>query len=147
MKKNSDILIKAARRDGMTVPEGFFEDFAAKMSASLPVRPEAESATERMISPKTVWDRIRPYVYMAAMFAGIWCMLKMFTLMNPADVDLSIEGNRIMTEALGDDNFVYDYIIDDINDRELFEEMWDDSITIDEMPPVDSLSEGVSEAE
>ena len=67
--------------------------------------------------------------------------------MNPADVDLSIEGNRIMTEALGDDNFVYDYIIDDINDRELFEEMWDDSITIDEMPPVDSLSEGVSEAE
>ncbi len=74
-------------------------------------------------------------------------MLKMFTLMNPADVDLSIEGNRIMTEALGDDNFVYDYIIDDINDRELFEEMWDDSITIDEMPPVDSLSEGVSEAE
>ncbi len=45
MKKNSDILIKAARRDGMTVPEGFFEDFAAKMSASLPVRPEAESAT------------------------------------------------------------------------------------------------------
>ena len=81
------------------------------------------------------------------MFAGIWCMLKMFTLMNPADVDLSIEGNRIMTEALGDDNFVYDYIIDDINDRELFEEMWDDSITIDEMPPVDSLSEGVSEAE
>ncbi len=100
-----------------------------------------------MIPPKTVWERIRPYVYMAAMFAGIWCMLKMFTLMNPADVDLSIEGNRIMTEALGDDNFVYDYIIDDINDRELFEEMWDDSITIDEMPPVDSLSEGVSEAE
>ena len=147
MKKNSDILIKAARRDGMTVPEGFFEDFAAKMSASLPVRPEAESATERMIPPKTVWERIRPYVYMAAMFAGIWCMLKMFTLMNPAVVDLSIEGNRIMTEALGDDNFVYDYTIDDINDRELFEEMWDDSITIDEMPPVDSLSEGVSEAE
>ena len=52
-----------------------------------------------------------------------------------------------MTEALGDDNFVYDYIIDDINDRELFEEMWDDSITIDEMPPVDSLSEGEPEAE
>ncbi|MDE6528627.1 MAG: hypothetical protein K2L78_06245 [Muribaculaceae bacterium] len=141
MKKSDDILIRAAHRDGMTVPDGFFEDFAAKMSASLPTRPEAESVPTREIPQKTVWERIRPYVYMAAMFAGIWCMLKMFTMMSPTGVDLSIDGNRVMTEALGDDNFVYDYIIDDVNDRELFEEMWDDSIAIDEMMPVDSFPE------
>lgn len=147
MKQNDDILIRAGHRDGMTVPEGFFEDFAAKMEASLPMRPDAETAQARIIPRKTMWERLRPYVYMAAMFAGIWCMLKMFTLMSPADIDLSIDGNRVMTEALGDDNFVYDYIIDDINDRELFEEMWDDSITIDEIPPVESLSEPAAEME
>ena len=69
--------------------------------------------------------------------------------MNPANVDLSIDKNHILTEALGDDNFVYDYIIDDINDRELFEEMFDDSISVDDMVPVDSLpdSENVSDEE
>lgn len=139
MKKNDDILARAAHRDGMTVPEGFFDEFAARIAATLPVRPEVEEAQPHVIPQKTMWERIRPYVYMAAMFAGIWCMLKMFTLMSPAGVDLSIDGNRVMTEALGDENFVYDYLIDDINDRELFENMWDDSIAIDEMPPVDSL--------
>lgn len=71
-------------------------------------------------------------------------MLKMFTLMNPANVDLSIDKNQILTEALGDDNFVYDYIIDDINDRELFEEMFDDSISVEDMVPVDSLPDADS---
>ena len=31
-----DILTKAARNDGMTVPDGYFDDFAARMAASLP---------------------------------------------------------------------------------------------------------------
>ena len=148
MKKTESILDKVARNDGMKVPEGFFENFVEHMSASLPVRPEVEES-KVATAPKTMWERLRPYVYMAAMFAGIWCMLKMFTLMNPANVDLSIDKNHILTEALGDDNFVYDYIIDDINDRELFEEMFDDSISVDDMVPVDSLpdSENVSDEE
>ena len=144
MKKNNDILTRAAHRDGMTVPEGFFEGFVDKMVASLPERPEAETAAH-VIPQKTVWERIRPYVYMAAMFAGIWCMLKMFTLMSPAGVDLSIDGNRVMTEALGDENFVYDYIIDDINDREIFEEMWDDSITIDDIDGIAPSEDGFAD--
>ncbi len=67
--------------------------------------------------------------------------------MNPGDVDLSIDNNRILTEALGDENFVLDYIIDDINERELFDEMYDDSISVDDMLPIDSLpiEEGADE--
>ena len=45
----------------------------------------------------------------------------------------------MLTEALGDENFVYDYIVDDITDREIFDEMFDDSISIDEMIPADEL--------
>lgn len=133
-------LARAGKRDGMTVPDGFFEDFAAHMSESLPHRPEAEEAppTGR---PKTLWGSIRPYVYMAAMFAGIWCMLKMFTLMSSnAGVDLSIDNNRVLTEALSDDNFVFDYIDGEISDRELLDEMYDDSIDVDEMfQPADAV--------
>ena len=118
MKTDNDILSRIGKHDGMTVPEGFFDDFAKHMEE---------------------WNRIRPYVYMAAMFAGIWCMLKMFTLMAPGNVDLSVENNPMLTEALGDENFVYDYIVDDITDREIFDEMFDDSISIDEMIPADEL--------
>lgn len=137
MKKGDDILKKINRNDGMTVPEGFFEDFAAKMEAMLPERPEAEQP--RRIEHRTTWQRIRPYVYMAAMFAGIWCMLKMFTMMGPGNIDLSIDKNHILTDALSDDNFVYEYIIDDLNDSELFDEMYNDSISVEDFTPVDSL--------
>ena len=68
-------------------------------------------------------------------------MLKMFTMMSPGSVDLSIENNRVLTEALSDDDFVYDYIIDDINDREIFEEMYDYSISLDEILPDMEMSE------
>lgn len=137
MKKGEDILKKINRKDGMTVPEGFFEDFAAKMEAMLPERPEAEQP--RRIEHRTTWQRVRPYVYMAAMFAGIWCMLKMFTMMGPGNIDLSIDKNHILTDALSDDNFVYEYIIDDLNDSELFDEMYNDSISVEDFTPVDSL--------
>lgn len=137
MKKGDDILKKINRNDGMTVPEGFFENFAAKMEAMLPERPEAEQP--RRIEHRTTWQRIRPYVYMAAMFAGIWCMLKMFTMMGPGNIDLSIDKNHILTDALSDDNFVYEYIIDDLNDSELFDEMYNDSIAVEDFTPVDSL--------
>ena len=59
MKQTTDILTKLDRRDGMTVPDGYFEDFAARMSAMLPERPEAES-TVRILERPTLWTRIRP---------------------------------------------------------------------------------------
>lgn len=139
MKTEHDILNSIGRRDGMTVPDGFFEDFAKRMEASLPYRREAEE--KPAVPHLTAWNRMRPYVYMAAMFAGIWCMLKMFSLMAPGGVDLSIEGNQVLTEALSDENFIYDYLIDDINDREIFDEMFDDSISIEDMVPAESLTE------
>lgn len=140
-------LAKAGRRDGMTVPEGFFEDFAVRMSEMLPVRPEAEEqpAVER---PRTLWGKIRPFVYMAAMFAGIWCMLKMFTLMSGnVGVDLSVDNNQVLTEALSDEDFVFDYIDGEISDREVFDEMYDDSIGVEDMlPPEDVIEEAMPEA-
>lgn len=133
--KDNDLLSRFGRRDGMTVPDGFFDDFARRMMASLPENAEAEGTV--VVPAKTVWQRIRPYVYMAAMFAGIWCMLKMFTMMSNTSTDLSIDNNKILTEALSDDNFVIDHFIDDINERELLDEIYDDSIEVDELEMVD----------
>lgn len=139
MRKDNDILSRVGRRDGLTVPDGFFEQFAAKMAESLPENPAAERPREAVVAPRSFWSRVRPYVYMAAMFAGVWCMIKMFSLMSPANVDLSIDSNQALTDALRDDNFIYEYIIDDISDREIMEEMYDDSLSVEDLFPADSM--------
>lgn len=138
--EKENILDKINRRDGMTVPEGYFADFQRMMEANLPPNDEAEKPVV-LEAPRTFWQRVRPYVYMAAMFAGVWCMVKMFSLMGTGNVDLSIENNEVLTSALSDEHFVYEYLRDEISDRELFEEMYLDSISAEDLIPADSLEE------
>lgn len=56
-----------------TVPEGYFKSFTSRMMAELPAYPE-KPEKKRL----TAWQRMKPYVYLAAMFAGIWCMMQIF---------------------------------------------------------------------
>ena len=73
MKHNkTDILKRIDRKGGFKVPENYFEDFVTKMEAEFP-----EHEVIPKVKPST-WNRIRPYVYMTAMFAGIWCMMWVF---------------------------------------------------------------------
>lgn len=58
---------------GMSVPEGFFEAKFAAIQEALPPYKEAE-----VQPPLSKWHRLRPYVYLAAMFAGIWLMMQVF---------------------------------------------------------------------
>lgn len=140
--EKENILDKIGRRDGMTVPDGYFADFLKRMEAELPPNEAAERPAV-LDAPRSFWQRVRPYVYMAAMFAGVWCMVKMFTMMGTGNVDLSIENNEVLTSALSDDNFVYEYLRDEISERELLEEMYLDSIWADDLLPTDSLEEAI----
>ncbi len=74
MNRQEDILIeKYGRKGGWTVPEGYFESVYKEIDAKLPSFPEAPRHVEM-----TAWQRMKPYVYLAAMFAGIWLMMKVF---------------------------------------------------------------------
>lgn len=98
---------------GMTVPEGYFEDFAKKMAGQLPFRSELdipESKRPAATSQNKRWLKIRPYVYMAAMFAGAWCLLKMFTLMTATPDELSLDNYPNLSKAVSNEEFVNDYI-------------------------------------
>jgi hypothetical protein len=76
-KEESDILNKLGKDPGFKVPENYFADFNKKLSESLP----EVKITPVEVKPK-MWVRVRTYVYMAAMFAGIWCMMKVFNGFN-----------------------------------------------------------------
>lgn len=140
--EKGNILDKIGRKDGMTVPDGYFAGFQQRMEAMLPFNEDAETS-HAVKAPRNFWDRVRPFVYMAAMFAGVWCMVKMFSMMSPGNVDLSIDNNEVLSSALSDDNFIYDYIRDDVSEREMLEEMYLDSISVEDMIPADSLDEAV----
>lgn len=74
MKTQEDKLIdKYGRKGGWTVPEGYFESVYKEISEKLPERAETRRHLEM-----TRWQRIKPYAYLAAMFAGIWLMMQIF---------------------------------------------------------------------
>lgn len=82
MKQNNDILEKAGGKTGYTVPENYFDSVRSKILANLPEYPKQEA-------PKlSTWRRMQPYLYMAAMFAGIWCMMKVIHMMSSTDISL-----------------------------------------------------------
>ncbi|MDE7387739.1 MAG: hypothetical protein K2M97_00645 [Muribaculaceae bacterium] len=119
MKKDKNPLELAARRDGMTVPEGYFADFALRMEAALP-EPEVAVAEK----PRTRWQIIRPYAYLAAMFAGIWCMLQMFAIMGGTSASISPDSNPVLAEAIGDDDFMDDYYYMSVDEMDLMEDLY-----------------------
>ena len=59
-------------RRPFTVPEGYFENLTQNVMASLPEQESIYSTTIKV----TPWMRIRPYLYAAAAFAGIFFCIK-----------------------------------------------------------------------
>ena len=61
------------KNPGWKVPEGYFDSFYKEMGEKLP---PYKMAPESPVLSK--WQRVKPYLYLAAMFAGIWMMMKVF---------------------------------------------------------------------
>ncbi|GHS90872.1 hypothetical protein FACS1894203_0570 [Bacteroidia bacterium] len=70
--KNSK-LNEAGKTNPFKVPEGYFERFSENLMSQLPERTVEEP---KMLS---LWERMRPWTYMAAMFVGIMLMFKIFS--------------------------------------------------------------------
>lgn len=61
------------KRNPFTVPEGYFTRFNEEIMNHLP---EKEAAKPKTV---TIWDRAKPWVYMAAMFMGIFFTIQLLT--------------------------------------------------------------------
>lgn len=80
--KEHDILEKVGGKTGFTVPPNYFDNVRNRIMEKLP-----EYQVQKQ-PELTLWQRVKPYFYMAAMFAGIWCMMKMFHLISSTDLSL-----------------------------------------------------------
>ena len=81
-REDSTLLTKYGKDSGFKVPENYFEDFNKRMTEMLP----NVEITPVDVKP-TMWQRVRPLVYLAAMFAGVWCMMSVFNHFNGTQTD------------------------------------------------------------
>lgn len=124
---NEDILRKINHRSGETVPDGYFDSFRSKMKLELPERrweydtDDAAGSNQRA----SWWVKMRPYVYMAAMFAGVWLMMNMFTIFQPERPG-DVSDNPQLISAVNNEGFVSEYVAPDVDDYELLDELYDE---------------------
>ena len=133
MKEETNILNKIGKEPGFKVPQGYFDNFKKEMMSKLP---EKEIKAE----PKTTtWLRLRPFVYMAAMFAGVWLMMQIFSDMKQAN-NKKLGFNPEIANAMSDDKFVDDLMmVGDFNEFDILNELYDEGIDA-EVFNIDSLN-------
>ena len=122
MKQEDSTRLKKYGKDpGFKVPENYFEDFNKRMADMLP---DVE-ITPVDVQP-TMWQRLKPLVYMAAMFAGVWCMIQVFTnFTNRGNLD----SVRAVAEKLQDDKGnLDDFIMSGVSDYDILS--YEDSVAM-----------------
>lgn len=67
MKADERLRKTVGTENPFRVPEGYFENFAQGLMEQLPEKAQPDASWER---EPTRWERIRPWLYMAAMFVG-----------------------------------------------------------------------------
>lgn len=72
MNKENNKLEKIGTGNPFKVPEGYFDNLTENIMSRLPERIAEEQ------KPISLWKRVEPWVYMAAMFAGIAMMIRLF---------------------------------------------------------------------
>ena len=121
-KEKNNILTKIGKDAGFRVPEGYFDSFAEEVVKKLP------EPVLTPIQPVTRWQRVRPFVYMAAMFGGVWCMMYLFSDLKSRS---SMEYNEQIAEAMSDEKFVDDYMnYGNIDNYDILEQMYEDGIEL-----------------
>lgn len=118
MKEEKNLLEKCGKKNPFTVPEGYFESFTDKLMEQLP---EKESQEVPKIG---MWQRIKPWVYMAAMFCGLMLSVRVFvgekTGNTPEEIPDIINLSELPDEAIDpifnqtmmDDYTLYQYLTD-----------------------------------
>lgn len=86
MEKELNNLDRLKGKNPFTVPNGYMEDLTANIMSQLPDKPRVEEA--KKIS---MMDRVRPWLYMAAVFAGLGLFFKGI---------VSLEGEKSQSDTL-----------------------------------------------
>lgn len=116
MEKENQLLKKVGTRNPFTVPDGYFDSFTQEVMNKLP-----EKEIVYVPSEPTLWTRVKPWIYMTAMFCGIMLSVKVFVGNPPKDELPAIsqteleniseeEWETIIHRTMMDDYSLYQYL-------------------------------------
>ena len=108
MGKEDNILRKVGTSNPFRVPDHYFEDFTQELMSKLP-----EKESMPLMSEPTLWQRVKPWIYMTAMFCGIMLSVRVFVGKPQKDEFPAI--SQIEAENLTDEDWeiMIDYIMMD----------------------------------
>lgn len=102
MKPEEELLNKFGRETGQKVPDDYFQDLEKAIMTQLPPYIKAPQLLQL-----SRWQRVKPYVYLAAMFCGIWVMMKVFhTATQP--ISMSLDNPPSALVELVDNGYEYE---------------------------------------
>ena len=119
MTEEDNLLKKVGTENPFRVPEGYFESFTSDLMSRLPEKEKTDVFRE-----PTTWEKVRPWLYMAAMFASIWLMVKVFVAPKAEKAEVVAENTSV--EVVEDDAFD-DYMMASIDEYTIFETLFADS--------------------
>lgn len=111
MKEEDNILEKVAASDSFKVPDGYFENLTSELMNNLP---EKEKRENRVKVP-TMWTRMKPLFYMAALFIGAALIIRV------ASSSLKPSSDEMAVTAV-DAETVSDQYIDAVVDRSMMDD-------------------------
>lgn len=106
MKEEDKVLKKVGTGNPFTVPEGYFEHLTSEVMNKLP----EQEAPPFVMKKVTKWDRVKPWAYMAAMFAGAALIIKVASY-NPNPFE-DKQTTATETVTIADSEVIYDGYID-----------------------------------
>ena len=131
MDKKKILLKDVAKVNPFKTPEGYFENFANGIMSQLP------DTVRKDVKRIHLWKRVSPWVYAAAMFAGIAMMLRLF-ISSPTTFgtkNYALEGLKLTSSSDIDDFYhfyedglarlAYDdafYLTDYVDDTDNYQE-------------------------
>ena len=94
MKEEDNILKKVGKKNSFKVPEGYFENLTSEVMGKLP---EKEGPAFEEVKQPTMWIRMKPLLYMAAMFIGAALIIRV------ASAGDHLTANEAATEVVSDE--------------------------------------------
>lgn len=115
--EEEEIIKKCGKENPFRVPEGYFENFTQEMMDLLPEQ------TEQPLTLKvTLWERVKPLLYLAAMFAGMMLCVRYLVIGEEQNQELPTatfsetfsdqEIETIVNYTMMDDYTLYQYLTD-----------------------------------
>ncbi|EJX04655.1 hypothetical protein EVA_07232 [gut metagenome] len=106
MKEEDTLLKKIGKDNAFKVPDGYFANLTSEVMNRLPDKKTNTFAE----SPVSMWTKVKPLLYLAAMFVGAALIIRSFSVDNKLVPSVDTAIGEEETEILSDE--IIDYTLD-----------------------------------